>query len=191
MTRVMVVFSLTADVKQQSVLFTRTPHWAMQNGGQGWKFCMCYCFGKFEAIFMSETLMEKLAYVGSCPHAGDTRVWANEIQPPQCLTLATQEAIVVTGNDVGQCWTQMIREVSCQLGPMEGQLWTRTSLIIYRPLRGASLPTKGFCVTGRFFSQFNFIFLLRFFYYTWCFFCLWPSDNPEGQLASFFAKCYV
>lgn len=107
------------------------------------KFCMCYWFGKFEAIFMSEILMEKLAYVGSCLHAGDARAWANEIQPPQCLTLANQEAIVVTGNDVGQCWTQMIREVSCQLGPMEGQLWTRTSLIIYRPPRGGSLPTKG------------------------------------------------
>ena len=146
---------------------------------------MCYCFGKFEAIFMSETLMEKLAYVGSCPHAGDTRVWANEIQPPQCLPLATQEAIVVTGNDVGQCWTQMIREVSCQLGPMEGQLWTRTSLIIYRPPRGTSLPKKGFCVTGRFFSQFNFIFLLRFFYYTWCFFAFGHRTIRRSNLHRF------
>ena len=156
---------------------------------------MCYCCGKFEAIFMSETLMEKLAYVGSCPRAGDTRVWAHEIQPPQCLTFANQEAIVVTGNDVGQCWTQMIREVSCQLGPMEGQLWTRTSLIIHRPPRGASLPTKEFCVTGRFFSQFNFIFLLRFFLSHLVIFLL-LAIGQSGRATCikwslFFAKCYV
>ena len=56
---------------------------------------------KFEAIFMLETLVEELAYVGLCLNAGKTVALTNEAQPPQCLILTNQETIVVKGNDVG------------------------------------------------------------------------------------------
>ena len=59
---------------------------------------------KFETIFMLETLMEELAYVGLCLNAGKTVVLTNEAQPPQCLILTNQDAIVVKGNDVGHKW---------------------------------------------------------------------------------------
>ena len=103
---------------------------------------------KFETIFMLETLMEELAYVGLCLNAGqtvaltnETVALTNEAQPPQCLILTNQETIVVKGKDVGhKCgWA-----VFCQRGPMEGQFWT--SLIIYRPPQGHSLPTNRFSV---------------------------------------------
>ena len=59
---------------------------------------------KFETIFMLETLMEELAYVGLCLNAGQTVALTNEAQPPQCLILTNQETIVVKGNDVGHKW---------------------------------------------------------------------------------------
>ena len=59
---------------------------------------------KFEAIFMLETLMEELAYVGLCRNAGKTVALTNEAQPPQCLILTNQETIAVKGNDVGHKW---------------------------------------------------------------------------------------
>ena len=59
---------------------------------------------KFETIFMLETLMEELAYVGLCLNAGKTVALTNEAQPPQCLILTNQEAIVVKGKDVGHKW---------------------------------------------------------------------------------------
>ena len=48
--------------------------------------------------------MEELAYVGLCLNAGKTVVLTNEAQPPQCLILTNQDAIVVKGNDVGHKW---------------------------------------------------------------------------------------
>ena len=59
---------------------------------------------KFETIFMLETLMEELAFVGLCLNAGKTVALTNEAQPPQCLILTNQETIVVKGNDVGHKW---------------------------------------------------------------------------------------
>ena len=53
---------------------------------------------------MLETLTEELAYVGLCLNAGKTVALTNEAQPPQCLILTNQEAIVVEGKDVGHKW---------------------------------------------------------------------------------------
>ena len=65
---------------------------------------LLFAHSKFEAIFMLETLMEELAYVGLCLNAGKTVVLTNEAQPPQCLILTNQDAIVVKGNDLGHKW---------------------------------------------------------------------------------------
>ena len=46
---------------------------------------LLFARSRFEAIFMLETLMEELAYVGLCLNAGKTVVLTNEAQPPQCF----------------------------------------------------------------------------------------------------------
>ena len=65
---------------------------------------LLFARSKFGTIFMLETLMEELAYVGLCRNAGTTMVLINEAQPPQCFILTNQDAIVVKGNDVGHKW---------------------------------------------------------------------------------------
>ena len=124
------VFPITAGVRQGCVLsprlFTAILQWAMHKWRQRMENSACgidledgdaklldlrfaddlllFARTKFEAIFMLETLMEELAYVGLCLNAGKTVALTNEAQPPQCLILTNQETIVVKGNDVGHKW---------------------------------------------------------------------------------------
>ena len=124
------VFPITAGVRQGCVLsprlFTAILQWAMQKWRQRVENSACgidledggsklldlrfadgvllFARSKFEAIFMLETLMEELAYVGLCLNAGKTVALTNEAQPPQCLILTNEDAIVVKGNDVGHKW---------------------------------------------------------------------------------------
>ena len=107
------VFAITAGVRQGCVLsprlFTATLEWAMQKWRQRVENSACgidledggsklldlrfaddlllFARSKFKTIFMLETLMEELAYVGLCVNAGKTVVLTNEAQPPQCWIL--------------------------------------------------------------------------------------------------------
>ena len=109
---------------------------------------------KAEAIFMLETLMEELACVGLCLNASKTVVLTNEAQPPSCLILTNQEAIVCESQ---QCRTQMVGVYSVSWRRWEVQLWT--SPFIYKRPQGRSLPTNRFSVTRRFALQFGFVSL--------------------------------
>ena len=112
---------------------------------------------KLEALSTLEILMAELAYVGLCLSAGTTPLSTNEVEP------RTRQ----------RCWTNGWAAF-CQLGPMDGQFWTR--LIMYRPPQGQSLPINRFSVTRRFVSQCDFVSLtgslhrLPFF---------WSSNNPD------------
>lgn len=44
-----------------------------------------FALTKFETSLVLETLVEKLAHVGLCLHAGKTTVVTSKAQPPQCL----------------------------------------------------------------------------------------------------------
>ena len=65
---------------------------------------LCLPVPNLKQFLCWKTLMEELAYVGLCLNAGKTVVWSNEAQPPQCLILTNEDAIVVKGNDVGHKW---------------------------------------------------------------------------------------
>ena len=125
------VFPITAGVRQGCVLsprlFTAILQWAMQKWRQRVENSACgidledggsklldlrfaddlllFARSKFEAIFMLETLMEELAYVGLCLNAGKTVVLTNEAQPPQCLILTNQDD---NCRKRQRCWTQMV-----------------------------------------------------------------------------------
>ena len=124
------VFPIRAGVRQGCVLsprlFTAILQWAMQKWRQRVENSACgidlkdgdsklldlrfaddillFARTKAEAIFMLETLMEELACVGLCLNASKTVVLTNEAQPPSCLILTNQEAIVVKANNVGHKW---------------------------------------------------------------------------------------
>ena len=61
---------------------------------------------RFGTIFMLETLMEELAFVGLCRSAGKTLVLINGAQPPKCFILTNQDAINCCKRQ--RCWTQMV-----------------------------------------------------------------------------------
>ena len=75
-------------------------------------------------------------------------VLTNEAQPPKCLILTNQEAIVLKGNDVWECILST---------DADGRSTLDITDIIYTPLQGRSLRTNRFSVTRRFVSQFGFI----------------------------------